>query len=126
MRIGELARRTGVSERLLRYYGEQGLLHPGRTPSGQRVYGPGTVEVVGRIRALLAAGISTAAIARVLPCLRDGEQRLIACAELPDRLRAEQADLAARIESLREAHAVLDVLIAGAERGAAAVSASGA
>ncbi|NUT94302.1 MAG: MerR family transcriptional regulator [Saccharothrix sp.] len=121
MKIGELSRRTGVSERLLRYYEEQGLLHPGRTPGGRRVYEPGAVEVVGRIRALLVAGTSTATIARVLPCLRDGEQRLIACADLPDRLRAEQADITARIESLREAHAALDVLITGAEQGAARV-----
>jgi hypothetical protein len=38
MRIGELRRRTGVSERLLRYYEEQGLLRPQRRPSGYREY----------------------------------------------------------------------------------------
>src|ERR1035441_5900800 len=30
MRIGELSRRTGVPARMLRYYEEQELLHPGR------------------------------------------------------------------------------------------------
>ena len=38
MRIGELSRRTGVPERLLRYYEEQDLLHPQRLPSGYREY----------------------------------------------------------------------------------------
>lgn len=41
MRIGELARRTGVSERMLRYYEQEGLLRPARTTSGYRDYGEG-------------------------------------------------------------------------------------
>ncbi|MFC7104329.1 MerR family transcriptional regulator [Nonomuraea rubra] len=69
MRIGELVRRTGVSERLLRYYEEQGLLHPSRLPSGYREYTEAHVETVRRIRCLLAAGLSTSTIATVLPCL---------------------------------------------------------
>lgn len=38
MRIGELAGRTGVSERSLRYYEQQNLLVSDRTPSGHREY----------------------------------------------------------------------------------------
>lgn len=38
MRIGELARRTGVSVRALRYYEEQGLLVPARAANGYREY----------------------------------------------------------------------------------------
>ncbi|MEU6192280.1 MerR family DNA-binding transcriptional regulator [Streptomyces sp. NPDC047061] len=36
MKIGELSHRTGVSTRLLRYYEQQGLLHPSRLPNGYR------------------------------------------------------------------------------------------
>jgi hypothetical protein len=38
LRIGQVAQRAGVSTRALRYYEEQGLLEPERTPSGQRVF----------------------------------------------------------------------------------------
>ena len=77
MRIGEMVRRTGVSERLLRYYEEQGLLTPERLPSGYRVYVEQDVETVRRIRALLAAGLTTDTIAKVLPCVREEGERLV-------------------------------------------------
>lgn len=91
MRIGELSRRTGVNERLLRYYEQQGLLRPERLPSGYRAYRASDVAVVRRIRALLAAGLSTATISQVLPCLRDdGEHLVPTCPDLLGELRAER------------------------------------
>ena len=35
---------------MLRYYEEQGLLHPGREENGYRCYSSGTVELVQQIR----------------------------------------------------------------------------
>jgi DNA-binding transcriptional MerR regulator len=69
MKIGDLARATGVSTRLLRYYEEQGLITPYRTGSGHRVYGHDAVDHVRHIRDLLAAGLSTSAIRELLPCV---------------------------------------------------------
>jgi MerR family regulatory protein len=40
MRIGQLAERSGVSVRALRYYEEQGLLEADRTPAGGRTRNP--------------------------------------------------------------------------------------
>ena len=69
MRIGELAERTQVSTRLLRYYEEQGLLSPDRAPNGYRDYPDALVDRVGQIRGLLDAGLPTRIIRDVLPCL---------------------------------------------------------
>lgn len=69
MRIGELAARTGVSVRSLRYYEAQGLLTPQRTAAGQRVYGPHHESVVATIRDLLAAGFCSSVIGVLLPAL---------------------------------------------------------
>lgn len=49
-RIGEAARRAGVTTRTLRYYQEVGLLEPsGATPGGNRLYSVGDVERLRRI-----------------------------------------------------------------------------
>jgi DNA-binding transcriptional MerR regulator len=69
MRIGELSRRTGVSQRSLRYYEEQGLLTSSRSDAGQRHYSDADVQRVSLIRQLLDAGMSSRVIATVLPCV---------------------------------------------------------
>jgi DNA-binding transcriptional MerR regulator len=69
MRIGELSRRTGVSQRSLRYYEEQGLLTSSRSDAGQRHYSDADVQRVSLIRQLLDAGMSSRVIASVLPCV---------------------------------------------------------
>jgi DNA-binding transcriptional MerR regulator len=69
VRIGELARRTGVPTRLLRYYEEQELLTPGRAANGYRDYAERLVDRVTQIRGLLDAGLPTKIIKQILPCL---------------------------------------------------------
>ncbi|MFC4561119.1 MerR family transcriptional regulator [Nocardiopsis mangrovi] len=113
MRIGELARRTGVSERALRYYEEQGLLRPARRPSGYREFAESDAETVRHIRTLLAAGLGTAVIAEVLPCMvADGEQIVSACADLTVELARERERISEEVEELLAARAILDDIIA--------------
>lgn len=69
MKIGELAARTNVSTRLLRYYEEQGLLTPDRAANGYREYAEHLVDRVVQIRGLLDAGLPTKIIKQILPCL---------------------------------------------------------
>jgi DNA-binding transcriptional MerR regulator len=65
LRIGELARRTGVATDLLRAWERRyGLLAPTRTESGYRLYSSADVRRVGRMRELLATGVSAAEAAR--------------------------------------------------------------
>jgi MerR family transcriptional regulator, repressor of the yfmOP operon len=50
LRIGEAAKRAGVTTRTLRYYQEVGLLEPsGATPGGNRLYSVDDVERLRRI-----------------------------------------------------------------------------
>ncbi|AEW98277.1 MerR family transcriptional regulator [Streptantibioticus cattleyicolor] len=115
MRIGELSRRTGVHERLLRYYEEQHLLSPRRRPSGYREYDEADVDTVRRIRGLLAAGLNTATIATILPCLRQERDRLVpTCPDLLADLLRERERITQAITDLRTSRRALDDVIAAA------------
>ena len=113
MRIGELAERTGVSRRLLRYYEEQGLITPSRALNGYREYGESHVDVVLQIAGLLDAGLPTRIIQQLLPCL-DKPQTIYVPYMTPEMiatLHHEQARLSERIECLtRNRDAIADYL----------------
>jgi DNA-binding transcriptional MerR regulator len=113
MRIGELARRTGVSERSLRYYEEQGLLAADRTPGGHRDYPERAVDRVIRIQELFAAGLNSTKIARLLPCMRDadGGPSEIATPRLVTDLTAERDRIDRMITELANSRDVLDEVI---------------
>ncbi|MFC9661833.1 MerR family transcriptional regulator [Nocardia sp. NPDC127606] len=99
MLIGELARRTGVATRLLRYYEEQGLLHPHRDSNGYRSYPASAVATVARIRELLAAGLNTDDIALLMPCAQDAGP--VQACEMSVRVMADRtAELERRIADL--------------------------
>lgn len=116
IRIGELARRTGVSERLLRYYEEQGLLRPARTPSGYREYAEADTDAVRKIRTLLSAGLGTALIAQILPCMHDDGRGLLAptCAEMLTALEAAQDRIRSCLTELQSSQDVLTAVMARA------------
>jgi DNA-binding transcriptional MerR regulator len=115
VRIGDAAAPLGVSERGLRYYEEQGLVSPARTDSGQRIYRDGDLRRVQRVRTMLAAGLGTALIAELLPCMRDdGTTVAPACAELVDVLTSERDRITASIHELQDSRAALDAIIAAA------------
>ena len=102
MRIGELARRTGTTPRLLRYYEEQGLVSPTREQNGYRDYDERLVPRVEQIRGLLAAGMSTRLIHLILPCLNRPDSILVedVAPSTIALLEEERARMDSRIECL--------------------------
>ncbi|MFC9993105.1 MerR family transcriptional regulator [Nocardia sp. NPDC127526] len=113
MRIGELAARTGVSERSLRYYEEQGLLVSTRTSGGHRDYPEMAVDRVIHIQELYAAGLPSKKIAQILPCMRDADGRAneFATPELVDELKGERERIDRKIRDLLRSRDVLDDVI---------------
>ncbi len=108
LRIGELARRTGVATELLRAWERRyGLFTPERTAGGYRLYSEDDVQRVRRMRELLGTGLSAAEAARQAgsepPAPAEVAPAAAAAAEL--RRALEQLDDAA-------AHAAFDRLLA--------------
>jgi len=114
MRIGEVAARSGVSTRALRYYEEQRLLAAERTDGGQRQYGEDVVERVRLIQRLYAAGLNSKAVGELLPCVHTG----VATPAMLARLQAERERIDRQVGELAETRDRLDRVIAVARANA--------
>lgn len=104
LKVGELARRTGLTVRTLHHYDAIGLLPPaGRTGSGHRLYGADEVRRLQQIASLRRVGLSLEDIAR---CLDDEgwslERTLDVHIERIRRDIAEQERLCRLLEGLRD------------------------
>ncbi len=96
--IGELAQRSALPVKTLRFYSDEGLLPPaGRTPSGYRVYDEASVVRLDLIRTLREAGLSIERIRAVL-----GREMSLA-----DALRLQLGAVEAHLASLKQVASAL-------------------
>lgn len=96
--IAEVARRTGLTSRTLRFYETRGLLEPLRTATGRRCYGSRELERLNQILALKRAGLSLAQI----QCLVDNRPL-----DLARLIEAQLEVIRSRAAELAEAKALL-------------------
>ena len=104
--IGEVARASGVSVRMLRHYDQIGLLPAFVRDNGYRAYGQEDLERLQEILTYRAMDFSLAEIADLLA----GGARLA-------RLRAQRQVLTKRLSELRDVLETLDDAIDHAEKG---------
>lgn len=102
MKIGELARRTGVAPRLLRYYEQQGLITAQRAENGYREYSEADVAQVERVAGLVRAGMPTRLVRVVLDIdgIASAELAATCTRNLAEQLAAELAEIDGRIACL--------------------------
>ncbi|UZJ32699.1 MerR family transcriptional regulator [Streptomyces endophytica] len=103
--IGELARRTGLTVKTIRFYSDRGIVAPtDRSPAGYRRYDATAVARLELVRTLRDLGLDLATVRKVV------ERE----ASLPEVAAAHADALAVQIRVLRLRHAVLTAV---AERG---------
>ncbi|MFI2363232.1 MerR family transcriptional regulator [Promicromonospora sp. NPDC019610] len=101
MKIGELATRTGVTTRLIRYYEQQDLLEADRAANGYRTYTEAHVERVSRVAGLVQAGIPTRLVKILLDAEDAAEREDPTCPrEVAQQLATELVGVQARIDCL--------------------------
>ena len=112
VRIGELAKRTGVSPELLRAWEQRyKLLQPTRTAGGFRLYSAGDEARVQRMQSLVSGGLAAAQAARLILSGEPAPRTVSASATISDE---EAANLTASLDRLDEqaANTALDRLFA--------------
>ncbi|MET7325120.1 MerR family transcriptional regulator [Streptomyces sp. NPDC005549] len=123
MLIGEVARRSGVSARMLRHYESLGLVRPsGRTGSGYREYSREDIRRIFHVESLRSLGLSLREIGRALDepgftpsalvddLIRRTRERIAAETELLTRLRRIDAADPGGWEDVLQAVALLQAL----------------
>lgn len=101
LKIGALAKATGVSVRSIRHYDQHGLLASTRAENGYRAFPAVAITQVTQIQRLIAAGFSLTEIRGFPDCmlLIEGAK---ACAAITDAKRKRLAILERQITALEK------------------------
>lgn len=103
MLIGELADRTGVTPKTLRFYEREHLLaEPQRTSGGYRDYQPDVADRVAFIRQAQAAGLTLAQIGQILAIRDDGRAPCEHATELIGQRLEDVEGRLAELEATRD------------------------
>jgi len=109
LRIGEVAERTGLSVKTIRFYCDQGLLQPsGRSTGGYRLFNAENLAELKIIRALRAMDVPIGELSKILEVRRSG---ICNCSTLKDSITAKVASIDQRIHELAAMKTELSALL---------------
>jgi DNA-binding transcriptional MerR regulator len=109
VQIGQVADRTGLSLRTIRWYEEEGLVVPtSRTEGGFRLYSAGDVARLEVIKRMKPLGFALEEMRELLTLLADLDSGSGDRSQLLDRLRMFHEAATARVTALREQLAVAE------------------
>ena len=117
MNIGEAARASGVSAKMIRYYEQTGLIPPAsRSASGYRHYGEADVHRLRFVRRARDLGFSVAEIAELLGLWNDRSRHSADVKRLAEAHIAELEERIARLRQMADTLRTLSDCCAGDDR----------
>jgi len=123
LKIGEVAQRSGLTVKTIRFYCDEGLIHPiSRSEGGYRLFGDEVFAELALIRTLKGMEIPLQDVRQVLESRRSG---VCTCASLQDTIRSKAGEIEQKIAALRDLHSELEDLLSrwqdcGGSKGSAA------
>jgi MerR family copper efflux transcriptional regulator len=109
MKIGEVARRTGVPTMTIRYYEDIGVMPPpARASNGYRDYRPDAIDRLEFVREAQETGLTLEEISSILELRSHGQAT---CHHVVDLLERHLEDVDCRIETLRASRDLYSKLI---------------
>jgi DNA-binding transcriptional MerR regulator len=102
LKIGDVAARSGLSVKTIRFYCDEGLIHPAsRSDGGFRLFSPDVFEELTFIRTLRALEIPLPDVLKILESRRSG---ICTCTSLQSTIRSKAGEIEQKISALRAMH----------------------
>jgi DNA-binding transcriptional MerR regulator len=123
LKIGEVAQRSGLTVKTIRFYCDEGLIHPiSRSEGGYRLFGDEVFAELALIRTLKAMEIPLQDVTRILESRRSG---ICTCETFQATIRSKAGEIEQKIDALRDLHSELEDLLSrwqacGGRKGSAA------
>ncbi len=109
LKIGDVAQRSGLSVKTIRFYCDEGLIKPiSRSAGGYRLFGDEVFAELALIRTLKAMDIPLQDVTRILQSRRSG---ICTCASLQATICRKASESEQTISALRHLHQELNTLL---------------
>jgi MerR family transcriptional regulator, copper efflux regulator len=112
LKIGEVATKSGLSVKTIRYYDEIGLLIPTveRSAGGYRLFSPQVLQRLAFIRRSQSLGLHLSEVQQILRVHDQGE---LPCGEVRQHLEAKLVEIRQQIEALETLELELEGILLG-------------
>lgn len=102
LKIGDVAARSGLTVKTIRFYCDEGLIHPAsRSDGGFRLFSPDVFDELTFIRTLRALEIPLPDVLKILESRRSG---ICTCTSLQSTIRSKAENIEQKISALRAMH----------------------